>query len=286
MQRFIAGSIAVAAGVGMMAAGPAGATVTLLRAGLAANASAVAGSGSRAVRDKVLNQDAINALPATPFSVTAHASADRVINGQITSAADAIDTATVDFDSASRGTVIFSGGGTMTVYSADGLGASIDNTPFDPTAPLGFSGRQLFRYDFNTDLPTTLSITYLLDNPTLGTFSGAGGIQIQLFAPGAFGSRVIFDDTAPFNSAGSTGRISLSDTGTYILQLIATASSFQANQSGIGSSSATHRDEFSFVIGDSVAPFPEPSSWALLTIGFGFTGFALRRRSRFAAVTA
>jgi len=83
-------------------------------------------------------------------------------------------------------------------------------------------------------------------------------------------------------SFGATNLLSLTNPG-------ATAgyTNYEFNAFATGSSTAlsfSFRDDPGFIFLDSVsiAAVPEPSTWAMMLIGFGAVGFAMRRRNRLA----
>ena len=173
--------------------------------------------------------------------------------------AQAFEDASATFSSPSSGTIDFSGQVLNSVFAASGEAQGQDdgeyyNYVFDVSAPSKFN----LTYDFS-ETYSGVNNSYILIDQTSGT------VVSQLNTNG--------------NTSGSAD-LSLA-AGNYIFGASTEVGDF-AYQSGIGSSSGSHNEDFAF---DITSAAPEPSTWALMIAGVSLAGGALRfaRRSGSAA---
>ncbi len=166
----------------------------------------------------------------------------------------AFENASASFASASSGTINFSGMVSNSVFTADGEAQGQDdgeyyNYAFDVTSPANFK----LAYDF-TESYVGVNNSYILIDQTAGT------VVSQLNSHG--------------NVSGDTA-VSLA-AGNYIFGASTEVGDF-AYQSGIGSSSGSHNEDFNFNITSAA---PEPSTWLLMFAGIGGIGLMLRRAKK------
>lgn len=152
--------------------------------------------------------------------------------------------ASVAFTDAAHGQMVAEGSSAVDVYGADAYGYTMFHHDVG--------------YGFSVDRASVLDLSYVngvhatLHHSTDGMiwnalFIGTGAQSFDLHAGGTY-----FLDFS-----GSEG--------------------LNNKQEGPGSTSGLVRREFNFSITDSVVP--EPAAWALMIVGFGLAGSALRRRS-------
>ena len=165
--------------------------------------------------------------------------------------AQAFENASATFASPSSGTINFSGMVSNSVFTASGEAQGQDdgeyyNYVFDVTSPSSFH----LTYDFSESY-AGVNNSYILIDQTAGT------VVSQLNTHG--------------NTSGDTD-LSLA-TGNYIFGASTEVGDF-AYQSGVGSSSGSHIEDFTFNIASAA---PEPSTWLLMIAGIGGIGLMLRR---------
>ena len=244
--------LSVAGAVSLLTAGVSQADVVFDSANVHSNALASSSAGSNGVG----NGSGTNADVVTAFTPTLNASS--YANGTTTSSgfvvdaqAQAFENASATFASPSSGTIDFSGIVLNTVFTADGEAQAQDdgqyyNYVFDVTSPSSFQ----LSYDF-TESYAGVNNSYILINQTAGT------VVSQLNSHG--------------NLSGSAD-VSLA-AGNYILGASTEVGDF-ASQSGVGTSSGSHNESFTFNV---VSAAPEPATWALMIAGLGGIGLMLRR---------
>lgn len=171
--------------------------------------------------------------------------------------------------------------GQPTGYSANYTFPGVGVTTTAPNYGSGFSGvsnstfGNLYGYDIDTGAGSWFGVpggltTFTFDSPTNAFGFYLTGLQSN------FGSLVVTDDQGQIynltaNSSG--GAQYFGATTGYAI------SSFTITDGGSGD--AWGLDRLSFLTATAV---PEPSTWAMMLIGFGATGFALRRRRRSSGV--
>ena len=168
--------------------------------------------------------------------------------------AQAFEDASATFDSPASGTIDFSGMVSNSVFTTDGEAQGQDdgeyyNYVFDVTSPSSFH----LSYDF-AESYAGVNNSYILIDQTAGT------VVSQLNSHG--------------NISGDAD-VALA-AGNYILGASTEVGDF-AYQSGIGSSSGSHNEDFTF---DIASAAPEPSTWALMIAGLGGIGLMLRRAKK------
>ena len=168
--------------------------------------------------------------------------------------AQAFENASATFASSSSGTIDFSGMVSNSVFTPSGEAQGQDdgeyyNYVFDVTAPSSLH----LAYDF-TESYAGVNNAYILIDQTTGT------VVSQLNSHG--------------NISGGSD-VSL-NAGNYILGASTEVGDF-AYQSGVGSSSGSHNEDFAFNIASAA---PEPSTWALMVAGIGGIGLVLRRAKK------
>ena len=136
--------------------------------------------------------------------------------------------------------------------SAPVTGSRISSFGFDTDPDLaGAAATGDYRFIENGSIANGQNVEICFNAADTGSCSGGGGAQIGETGSGTF--TLIF--------ASNVQDITLSDLHTRYQSI-----------TGVNASSAT---------GDPVTPpVPEPATWAMMLLGFGATGFAMRRRRR------
>ncbi len=103
-----------------------------------------------------------------------------------------------------------------------------------------------------------------------GTYNGS---QITGLAPGTFGANNLFYLTGPFFVDGN-GLGFRTATGQAVNLFVTQGTAYQVNAGGLSSGRVTASASA------VTAAVPEPATWAMMLMGFGAMGFALRRSKR------
>jgi hypothetical protein len=158
-------------------------------------------------------------------------------------------------------------------------------TVSDTTA---LTGASFTAYITDLSLPFTVNWKILSEGsdglPGAAVLNGSAAAPDQVYLGQQFGLSIV---RSSFDIAGSPLA-----SGSYYLaiQAVTTASSvYLANADGAGAAYSANGNSWApgygtasavavSLSGDSVAAVPEPTTWAMMIIGFGFVGLSLRRR--------
>ena len=125
------------------------------------------------------------------------------------------------------------------------------------------AGNYVFTYKFTTNSAENFLLNYALSE----NHGVVGNLAIaKLAGPGG-----AFTQSIPLNGSGTVN--SVLGTGSYTLTF---TSAFEnvLSQTGIGTINGVSGDQYDFVI----SSIPEPATWAMMLVGFGFVAGAARRR--------
>ena len=214
---------------------------------LASSTAGASGNGSGSGS----NVDAVTAFTPT-LNASSYGNGTTTGPGfMIEAQGQAFENASASFANPSSGTIDFSGMVSNSVFTADGEAQGQDdgeyyNYVFDVTSSANFQLAYAFSESY-----AGVNNSYILIDQTAGT------VVSQLNSHG--------------NLSGDTS-VSLA-AGNYILGASTEVGDFDY-QSGVGSSSGSHNEEFNFNITSAA---PEPSTWLLMFAGIGGIGLMLRR---------
>lgn len=223
-------------------------------------------SYARATRGAVTDQRTITqsstatSQPNGPVSATSAASAFVRTGTPSTTRiqSNATTTAAADLWAADFGSFDIS-----SVLSIIQAQASTTGTPVSGTSR---GGQYDIQYKFTLTGPRIINLGYNLTDPN---FVGMGPVTASVT-----GGTGAFSSTLSHNSSGSL--TSLLGSGTYTLRVLSGYSS-EINRAGlgIGTTTGSSTDHFDFSLG----AVPEPSTWAMMIIGFCVAGSGMRRRN-------
>ena len=200
----------------------------------------------------------------TSLEATAGAQADSYgKKTSVASTASALEDTNLTLASAASGTIDFAGITSATSTKATDTGEA-------------YSEGQGLTYDFTVDTASVFSLTYNYTE----TFTDPYFYNSIFLENTSTDALVTSKDPAGSNTSGAyTFNL---DPGSYTFNVY-TQIADDAYASGVaGSAAGEHEELYQFNI---VAAAPEPSTWALLMLGVGATGLALRSRRRPALAT-
>jgi hypothetical protein len=247
------------------AAGPAGAVTAISGSVNAAVEGTIGVFSDPAVVD--LTDQHTDSAAGLPTTLSASASVLAQRNGDSVSVRST-DTAT--WQSASRGNLVSSGSWDMSM---------LDLANQNETAGLGGHPFPLEDWNYSFTVANAGFITFDYDVTSTGQTFGVGGWAVRSRQAGVFGqtfsfltNNIVVDDPAGFVEASGSLIIPLVAGGTYTFTL--------ENESnvGVGSGIFTRHSATSSDIEWRITDVPEPSTWAMLIVGFGGVGASLRRR--------
>ena len=194
-------------------------------------------------------------------SATAGAQADSYDdNGFVSSSADALEQSNAVFATPASGYLDESGITSATTTAADTADA--------------YSEGQSTQYTFTVDTASTINLGYALNESYADPYAST-----QLYLGAANFSSQLFNNDLTLNTSGS---LSFNLTpGTYLLALNTQEGDYASAASGT-SSFGSHEENVDF----NISAAPEPAAWALMMVGVGFVGAALRRRKAPSVVVA
>ena len=250
------GSIGLIVGITFAALAPANALVVTYR-------SARLTSGAFASINeppKVPNQastdstDTASMIALTPL-FTAGGSSVAILG----SSASSSYTSEFSFASTSAGSIVFDGTASASVTSLSSNVSSVDvfSGIFMANGPSNYTG-----YVFETDAAAVLKLTH----------TGAGEIDVLKFEHSSIVAHYFFD------AMTDTALLQLPDADRYVIRV-----GFGSGVSlhGLGSVNETFHNQLDFSIFSPTSAVPEPSTWAMMILGFAGVGFmAYRRKSK------
>lgn len=258
---------AISRGFGLTVLACASLTATTANAAVIFNSLSIGtASYARASRGAVTDQRTISQSKATtsepngPVSVTSAASGF-VRTG--TPAATRIQSNATTTAAANLSASDFGSFDVTSVLSITQAQASTTSAPISGTAR---GGQYDIQYNFTLTGPRIINLGYNLTDPN---FVGMGPVTASV--TGGLGA---FTTALSHNSSGSLS--SLLGSGTYTLRVLSGYSS-EINRAGlgIGTTTGSSTDHFDFSLG----AVPEPSTWAMMIVGFCVAGSGMRRRN-------
>ena len=174
---------------------------------------------------------------------------------------NALEESSASFTSASSGVLDTSGVTSATTY---GAGETAD----------AYSEGQSVQYTFTVDAASVINLSFLL-----GESYSAPYYYTQLYLGAPDLSSQVYNANLGSNTSGAMS-FNLA-AGTYLLSLYTQEGDYAYAADG-ASSFGSHEEKVTF----DISAAPEPGTWALMTLGVGLAGAALRRRRAAGALAA
>lgn len=145
-------------------------------------------------------------------------------------------------------------------------------TPADSSCAGGFQGNLLSGTSLGTaGLADAQLLGYSGSGAYLDLLSGLGGASVLTFDQVMYGQTIVAIHYGAAGAAPEATSFFLFDFGTTGSNTLTITGRAGANS--LGTSDAA-------LLSTNVAPVPEPATWALMLLGFGGVGMAMRRRRR------